>query len=48
MEQLHKSTHSSRATESESLRVARYVNVGVWFCLLATDVLNPVVTNGNF
>ena len=35
-------------TESEGLRMARYVNVGVWFWLLASDVLNPVVTNGDF
>jgi hypothetical protein len=35
-------------TESEGLRIARYVNVGVWFWLLASDALNPVVTNGDF
>jgi hypothetical protein len=36
------------ATESEALRIARYVNIGVWFYLRASDVLNPVVTNGDF
>jgi hypothetical protein len=35
-------------TESEGLRWARYVNVGVWFWLLVSDALNPVVTNGDF
>jgi len=35
-------------TEGEGLRTARCVNVGVWFYLLASDVLNPVVTNGDF
>jgi hypothetical protein len=36
------------ATESEGLRMARYVNVGVWFYLLVSDAINPVVTNGDF
>jgi hypothetical protein len=35
-------------TESERLRIARYVNIGVWFWLLVSDVLNPVVTKGDF
>jgi hypothetical protein len=35
-------------TESEGLRRARYVNIGVWFWLLVSDVLNPVVTKGDF
>ena len=35
-------------TESEGLRIARYVNLGVCFWLLASDVLNPVITNGDF
>jgi hypothetical protein len=35
-------------TESEGLRMARYVNVGVWFYLLVSDAINPVVTNGDF
>jgi hypothetical protein len=35
-------------SESEGLRIARYVNVGLWFWLLASDALNPVVTDGDF
>ena len=34
--------------QSEGLRIARYVNIGVWFWLLASDVLSPVRTGGDF
>jgi hypothetical protein len=30
------------------LRIARYVNIGVWLWLLASDVLSPVRTGGDF
>jgi len=34
--------------EGDGLRIARYVNVGVWFWLLVSDVLHRVVTTGDF
>jgi len=34
--------------QPEGLRIARYVNIGVWFWLLASDVLSPVRTGGDF
>ena len=30
------------------MQIARYVNVTVWFYLWASDILNPVATNGDF
>jgi hypothetical protein len=30
------------------LRIARYVNIGVWLWILASDVLSPVRTGGDF
>jgi hypothetical protein len=40
MKPLH-STHSEQPAESEGLRMARYINVGVWFWLLASDRVKP-------
>ena len=34
--------------QPEGLRTARYVNIGVWFWLLASDVLSPVRTGRDF
>jgi hypothetical protein len=30
------------------MQTARYINVALWFYLLASDVLNPVTTAGDF
>jgi hypothetical protein len=30
------------------MQIARYINVAVWFYLWASDILNPVVTEGDF
>jgi hypothetical protein len=30
------------------MQIARYVNAAVWFYLWASDILNPVVSNGDF
>lgn len=30
------------------MQIARYINIAVWFYLWVSDILNPVVTNGDF
>jgi len=34
--------------QPEGSRIARYVNISVWLWLLASDVLSPVRTGGDF
>jgi hypothetical protein len=42
-------THrTAMSDQPKGLRMARYVNIGVWFWLLASDVLSPVRTGGDF
>jgi hypothetical protein len=43
-----RSRKAAMSDQPEGLRMARYVNTGVWFWLLASDVLSPVRTGGDF
>ena len=46
--QAAESHKAAMSDQPEGLRIARYVNIGVWFWLLASDVLSPVRTGRDF